>query len=115
MPARPTRGLCVAITTSSHATVCPIDLHRARAVAELVGVGVLVDPAAQCHESLRHTGQIAARMDARLIRETHAWPVNKRHRLHVLGIEPQLARERRIVLQAARRRHRLLVRSGACR
>ena len=41
----PTSGLCVAITTSSQRTVWPADLHRARLVAEFVGVRVLVDVA----------------------------------------------------------------------
>ena len=70
-----------------------IGLHRARVVAEFVGLGVLVDPAPECHERLRHAREILARMDAGLIRKAHAWPAHQRHRFEVLRIEAQLTRQ----------------------
>ena len=78
-----------------------IGLHRARVVAELVGLRVLVDPAPERHERLRHAREIPARMDAGLIRKADAWPVHQRHRLDVLRIEAQLTRQRRVGLAGA--------------
>ena len=101
------------MTTSSHVTVCPLAFTRARVVAELVGLGVLVDPAAECHERLRHAREILTRMDAGLIREAHAWPAHQRHRFEVLRIEAQLTRQLRVGLAGAPADRRVSSPSGA--
>ena len=79
-----------------------IGFHPAGGVAELVSLGVLVDPARECHERLRHAREIPTRMDAGLIRKAHAWPAHQRHRVEVLRIETQLTRQLGVGLQVLR-------------
>ena len=93
MPPRPTNGLCVAMIDVLARHRMTIGLHTAGVVAEFVGLGVLVDPAPECHERLRHAREIPTRMDAGLIRKAHAWPAHQRHRVDVLRIETQLTRQ----------------------
>ena len=102
MPPKPDQG----IVRRDHDVLArhrmSVGLHRSRAVAEFVGLGVLVDPTPECHERLRHAREILTRMDASLIREAHAWPAHQRDGVEVLRIESQLTRQLRVGFQMLR-------------
>src|SRR5436189_2158068 len=60
---------------------------------------MFVDAPSERDERLCDTCQIRPWLNARLIREPNAWPVDEWHPLDILGIESQIIRERRICLQ----------------
>ena len=74
-------------------------LHRARLAAEFISGRVFVDAASQLDERPGHARQVAAGLNACLIRKTNAWTIDEWYRLDVFRVEPQIARERRIFPQ----------------
>ena len=80
----------------------PFALTEQRRVAELIGGGVLEDHAAAIGDRARQRREILARVKPRLIVEADAGSADKRHLVDELGVEAELARERRLLLERCR-------------
>ncbi len=75
------------------------DLHRSGLLAKFVGGGVLVDATAQPHERFGEARQVRAWVNACLIRESDARPVDEWHLLEIFGVKSELTSEGCVVLE----------------
>src|SRR5687767_3197992 len=76
-----------------------VRLHAPRLFAELLGLGVLEDLAAILANRGRHTCEVLARMEPRLIVETHTRATDEWHAPDGFGVEAQFCGELRLLLK----------------
>ncbi len=74
-------------------------LDAERILAEFSGVAMLVDLAPGRLNALHQSREILARMETRLIRESDTGSADKRHLRLERRVEPEFARERRLLLE----------------